>query len=66
MGGVSSARMVQVAAVLAAGEIIVGAWQKVVPVFYDGLWRGVFCFALVAAMILPRFHYEVKNGHPKI
>jgi MFS family permease len=66
MGGVSSARMIQVAAVLAIGEIAVGAWQKVIPVFYDGLWRGVFCFILVAAMMLPQFHYEVKDGHAKI
>jgi MFS family permease len=66
MGGVSSARMIQVATILAIGEVTVGAWQKVLPVFYDGLWRGIFCFTLVAVMMLPRFHNEAKNGHPKI
>lgn len=66
MGGVSSARMVQVAAVLAIGEVTVGAWQNVLPIFYDGLWRGLFCFILVAVMMLPQFQSEAKNGHPKI
>lgn len=66
IGGVSNARMVQVAAVLAIGEVTVGAWQKVLPVFYDGLWRGVFCFTLVALMMLPKFRHEAKNGQPQI
>lgn len=66
IGSVTSARMVQVTAVLAIGEVTVGAWQKVLPVFYDGLWRGVFCFILVGMMMLPQFRYEVKNGQPKI
>ncbi len=66
MGGVSSARMVQVATILAIGEVTVGAWQKVLPVFYDGVWRGIFCFILVAVMTLPHFQSKVKNGYPKI
>lgn len=66
MGGVSSARMVQVATILAVGEITVGAWQKFIPVFYDGLWRGIFCFILVAILMLPRFRHEVKNGQPNL
>jgi hypothetical protein len=44
----------------------VGAWQKYLPVFYDGLWRGAFCLILVAAMMLPQFQSKVKNDHPKL
>jgi MFS family permease len=66
MGSVSSARMVQVITILALGEISVGAWQKYLPVFFDGLWRGVFCLILVAAMLLPQFHSKAENDHPKI
>lgn len=66
MGGVSSARMVQVAAVLAIGEVTVGAWQKVLPVFYDGLWRGLFCFVLVATLAIPKLRFEAKNGQPQL
>lgn len=66
MGGVSSARMVQVVTVLAVGEITVGAWQKYLPVFYDGLWRGILCLILVSLLMLPQFQSGVKNDHPKI
>lgn len=66
MGAVTNARMVQVVTVLALGELTVGAWQKILPVFYDGLWRGVFCFILVAVLTLPKMRYEAKNGHPQL
>jgi hypothetical protein len=66
MGAVTYARMVQVVTVLALGELTVGAWQKILPVFYDGLWRGVFCFVLVAVLALPKLRYEAKNGHPQL
>lgn len=66
MGAVSSARFTQMVIVLASGELLVGAWSKTVPVLFDGLWRGVFCFVVLAAYRLPLFHAERKSGYAKL
>lgn len=47
---VSSARVAQMTAVLALGEIGVGAWQSSVSLSAEGIWRGVFCFVVVALL----------------
>lgn len=67
MGAVSSARTTQMISVLAVGELLVGTWSKVLPVAYDGLWRGIFCFVvLVALMKLPRFQADAKQGYARL
>jgi hypothetical protein len=50
MAAVSSARMAQMILVLATGEFLVGAWQRWVPLFWEGTWRAILCF-LVAALL---------------
>jgi hypothetical protein len=66
MGGVTSARGTQMILILASGELMVGAWSKVVPVLYDGLWRSAFCFAVAVALMAPRFQAEAKQGYAKL
>lgn len=66
MGAVTSARVTQMILILASGELMVGAWSKVVPVFYDGLWRGIFCFAVLAALCVPKFRTEEKYGYARL
>lgn len=67
MGAVSSARSTQMVFVLASGELMVGAWSKVVPIFFDGLWRSVFCLLVVGAlMMLPKFQVEARQGYAKL
>ena len=66
MGAVTSARITQMVLILASGELMVGAWSKVVPVFYDGLWRGIFCFAVFAALCVPKFRTEEKYGYARL
>jgi len=66
MGAVSSARFTQMVLVLASGELLVGAWSQVVPVLFDGLWRTVFCFIVVAVLSAPRFRTEEKYGYARL
>jgi hypothetical protein len=66
MGAVTSARVTQMVLILASGELMVGAWSKVVPVFYDGLWRSIFCFAVLAALCVPKFRTEEKYGYARL
>lgn len=67
MGSVSSARTTQMITILATGELLVGTWSKILPVAYDGLWRGVFCIVvLLALMKLPRFQSETKQGYASL
>lgn len=53
MASVSAARMIQMSAVLASGEFLVGWWQKFVPLFWEGAWRSIFCIivALLAYFV---------------
>jgi hypothetical protein len=66
MGSVSSARITQMVIVLATGELLVGTWSKVVPVIYDGLWRGLFCLLVLLALRSPKFQAEAKYGYAKL
>lgn len=66
VGGVTSARTCQMVLILASGEILVGAWSNVLPVFIDGLWRGVFCLGVAAILALPRLQPRVKYGYARL
>jgi MFS family permease len=66
MGSVSSARTTQMIMILATGELLVGTWSKVLPVAYDGLWRGIFCILVMALMGIPRFQAKAKHGYAKL
>ena len=50
IGSVSHARSAQMVAILALGELAVGAWQGVLPLSVDGLWRGMLCCAVGTAL----------------
>jgi hypothetical protein len=66
MGSVSSARITQMVMVLATGELLVGTWSKIVPVAYDGLWRGAFCFLVLLILRSPQFQAEAKYGYARL
>jgi hypothetical protein len=66
MGAVSSARITQMVLVLAIGELLVGTWSKIVPVAYDGLWRGAFCLLVFFALRSPKYQGEEKYGYAKL
>jgi MFS family permease len=61
-GSVTAARNTVMIAIIASGEILVGAWQSIVPLSAEGLWRTTLC-AIIAIMVLiqkiePRLNYE--------
>lgn len=66
MGSVSSARVTQMILILASGELLVGTWSKIMPVAYDGLWRGTFCILVLVLMRLPQFQAETKYGYARL
>lgn len=66
MGAVSSARISQMITILATGELLVGTWSKVVPVMYDGMWRGVFCLFVLGLLKVPQFRAEAKYGYARL
>jgi hypothetical protein len=66
MGGVTSARFTQMVLILASGELMVGAWSKIVPVLYDALWRSAFCFAVAVVLMAPQLQSETKQGYAKL
>ena len=47
IASVTHARMAQMIAVLSVGEIAVGAWRDVLPMWAEGLWRGSVCILVV-------------------
>ncbi len=66
MGSVSSARTTQMIMILATGELLVGTWIKVLPVAYDGLWRGAFCLLILILIKTTRFQAEAKQGYARL
>lgn len=50
MAAVSSARTVQMLAVIAIGEFAVGAWSGEVSVYWEAIWRGLF--SLIVALFI--------------
>lgn len=66
MGSVSSARTTQMIAILATGELLVGSWSKILPVEFDGLWRGVFCLVILLLAKLPMFQVQGKTGYARL
>lgn len=66
MGSVSSARITQMIFVLATGELLVGSYSKVLPIAVDGLWRGVFCFVVLAALSSTRFKADRREGYARL
>ena len=66
MGSVSSARTTQMIMILASGELLVGTWSKILPVEYDGLWRGAFCILILILIKMPRFQTEAKHGYARL
>lgn len=66
MGAVTSARMTQMVVVLATGELLVGSWSKILPVFADGLWRAAFCVIVLGLLTLPRFQAKQRVGYARL
>jgi hypothetical protein len=66
MGAITSARMTQMVAVLACGELLVGAWSKSVPILFDGGWRAAFCLMIFGLLTVPQFQAEKKHGYAKL
>lgn len=59
MASVSSARMVQMILILASGELLVGSWQNIVPLFWEGAWRAIFC--VLIALLLRTYLFKKNN-----
>ena len=53
-GSVNSARNFQMIAILSLGEILVGAWQGVLPLGAEGICRAMICLLIAAPIILKK------------
>lgn len=66
LGSVTSARVTQMIFILASGELLVGSYAKALPVWADGLWRGIFCLLVLAGLSLACFKSEGKLGYARL
>ncbi|MGK5085368.1 hypothetical protein WDW37_18940 [Bdellovibrionota bacterium FG-1] len=65
IGSVSHARNAQVIAILAMGELAVGAWQSVLPLGADALWRGLLCCAVGISLSLGESPVKMGCGYER-
>lgn len=68
MGSVSSARMSIMIAILATGEILVGAWSSVVPLWAETILRGSVGLGVGLYLLAARARYmvAVANDRPAL
>jgi hypothetical protein len=65
IGSVSHARSAQMVTILAIGELAVGAWQSVLSVEADALWRAVLCCAIGISLSLREYPFKVRSSHER-
>jgi MFS family permease len=60
---VSHARMAQMVAVLALGEILVGVWKDILPIWMEGSLRGALALCVVVALLIlkPEVNHAPKT-----
>lgn len=62
-GGISAARMALMASILSVGEILVGAWSSIVPIYFEATFRFLICSG-VFYYLLNRKSCETHNERP--
>lgn len=66
IGAVSSARFAIMVVILSVGEILVGAWSNIVPLWAECLIRAGVALMIGAALILSRKSAEVASDRPAL
>ena len=66
VGSISSARTSAMISILAVGEILVGAWSGVVPLWLEGAARACVLFVIALYLVTPNFKQVVLNDRPAL
>lgn len=66
IGSISSARTSAMISILAIGEILVGAWSGVVPLWLEGAARALTLFVVAVYLVAPSFKQVVLNDRPAL
>lgn len=65
-GSVASARNFQMISILSSGELLVGAWQGVLPMAAEGLWRSALCLGVGTYVLFTKLQPELGHERPQI
>lgn len=66
MGAISSARTSLMIAILAIGEILVGSWANVVPIWLEAAMRALVLVSIGVYLLSPKLKQVVLNDRPAL